>query len=207
MHNKALIGMIIIVVIFFANVIYIGNKNLWFERSNKYWTTLKSGEGLHEGTLVTFNGLKVGEVMALGVTDDNSIKVRFTVKKSLAVKIRRGSSVKVARSMMIGEKKLEIIPGPKENVQLNNDDYIPGVDMRELSDMLSGGDQLQRLMPQFERIINNVDIITTSFAENPQMAGKLTKTLDEAYVLLRAMERSFLFKKNVNKIIDEDKGR
>jgi ABC-type transporter Mla subunit MlaD len=205
MHNKALIGIILITILFIANIVYIGNKNFWFEQKNKYWTTLNSGDGVREGTLVTFSGLKVGEVMELSVNEDNRIRVTFTVRKFVAGKISRGSLVRVVRSMMIGEKKLEIVLGPRDAALIQNYGYIPGVDMREISDLLSGGEQLQRMMPQLERIVNNVDIITTSFANNPQMIEKLMKTLDEANILLRAMERSFLFKGNVQKIIEEDR--
>jgi phospholipid/cholesterol/gamma-HCH transport system substrate-binding protein len=184
----------LIVLLFIANVIYIGKKNLWFEPTNNYWTVLKSGDGLREGTLVTFNGIKMGEVTELDVTDDNLIRVGFAVRMSLAEKITSGANVRVWRSMMIGEKRLEIMPGIKGAAQLKSGSFIPGEDVRELSDLLSGGEQLQRLMPQLLRLLNNVDIITTSLAQNPDLMDKAGKLLDEAYDLLKTVERSWLFK-------------
>ena len=194
MQHKALIGTILIVLLFVANVIYIGKKNLWFEPTNNYWTILKSGDGLSEGTLVTFNGIKMGEVTELSVTDENLIHVVFAVRMSWAEKITSGSIVRVWRSMMIGEKRLEIMPGPKGSAPMKSGSYVPGEDVRELSDLLSGGEQLQRVMPQLLRLLNNVDIITTSLAQNPDLMDKAGRLLDEAYVLLKTVERSWLFK-------------
>jgi hypothetical protein len=194
MQNKALIGSIIITLLFIANVIYIGKKNLWFEPTNKYWTILKSGDGLREGTLVTFNGIKTGEVTELNVTDENLINVGFSVRKSFAEKITSGALVRVWRSMMIGDKRLEIIPGPRGSTPLKSGSFIPGEDVRELSDLLSGGEQLQRLMPQLLRLLNNVDIITTSLAQNPDLMDKAGNLLDEANILMKTVERSWLFK-------------
>jgi ABC-type transporter Mla subunit MlaD len=203
MHNKALIGSIIITLLFVGNVIYIGKKNLWFEPKNRYWTVLKYGEGLREGTLVTFNGLKIGEVSDLNVTDDNMINVKFTVRTSLAEKITASSVVKVARSMMIGEKRLEIMPGAPGEPALKNKSFIPGEDVRELSELLTGGEQLQRLTPQLLRVLNNVDAITSSLAENPDLMGKAGKIMDEAFVLLKTVERSWLFKASYNEYMKE----
>lgn len=203
MQNKALIGTIIITLLFIANVIYIGKKNLWFEPTNKYWTVLKTGDGLREGTQVTFNGIKMGEVTELNVTDENLIHVGFSVRMTLAEKITSGSTVRVWRSMLIGEKRLEIMPGVKGSAKLKSGSYIPGEDVRELADLLSGGEQLQRLMPQLLRLLNNVDIITTSLAQNPELMDKVGNLLDEAYVLLKTVERSWLFKGSYNEYMIE----
>jgi phospholipid/cholesterol/gamma-HCH transport system substrate-binding protein len=203
MHHKALIGTIIITLLFVANVIYIGKKNLWFEPTNSYRTILKSGDGLREGTPVTFNGVRMGEITELSVTEENFINVVFVVRKSWAEKITSGSTVRVLRSMMIGEKRLEILPGPKGSAPLKSGSYIRGEDVRELSDLLTGGEQLQRLMPQLLRLLNNVDIITTNLAENPDLIVKADRLLDEAYVLLKTAERSWLFKASYKEYIQE----
>lgn len=206
MHKKAFIGIIIIVALFVANIIYIGRKNLWFETKNRYWTELNSGDGLREGTQVTFNGLVIGVITDLSVSDTNMIRVTFNVKKTLAKKITEGSLIKVTRSMMIGEKKLEVIPGTRGRPIIPNNGYIPGVDLREINELLSG-DQFQRYLPQVERILNNVDILMTSLTRNPQLGEKLVVVLDEADLLLRAMLRSFLFKNSVKKIMEEDRAK
>ena len=204
MHKKAFVGIIIILALFIANIIYIGRKNLWFETRNKYWTELNSGDGLREGTQVTFNGLVIGVITDLTVSDENRIKVTFNVKKSLAKKITEGSLIKVTRSMMIGEKKLEVIPGPPGRPLIPHRGYIPGTDLREINELLSG-EQFQRYLPQVERILNNVDILMASLARNPELGEKLVVILDDADVLLRAMSRSFLFKGSVKKLMEEDR--
>lgn len=203
MHNKALIGIILVTLLFAANVAYIGYKNLWFEPKNRYWTLLKSADGLREGTLVTFHGLKMGEVTELSVTDRNNIKVNFYVRKSMAEKITLGSFVKVTRSMMIGEKKLEIISGPVGNALVQDHGFIRGQDVKEISDLLTSGEQLQRFVPQIERILSNVDSIMISVAENPDMIPKVVKLLDEADVLMKTVERSWLFNSSYKNYLNE----
>ena len=199
MQKKALIGIIVIVVIFIVNILYIGNKNLWFERKNKYWTVLNSGEGLREGTLVTFKGIKVGEVSKLDFTEENRIKATFTIRKSLAEKIYQGSLVKVARTMLIGEKRMEVVPGSKENDLIHDKGYIPALDLMEISDLLSG-DMAQKFLPSLESTLNSIDVITKSFAKHPDMGDKLVTMLDDANLMMKAMQRSFLFKKSIEAV-------
>jgi ABC-type transporter Mla subunit MlaD len=203
MHKKAFIGIIIILILFAANVIYIGNKNLWFEAKNSYWTILHTGEGLREGTLVTLSGLNCGEVTELQPSEDNKIRVVFTIRASLTKRLTDGSFVKVLRAMMIGEKKLEVVPGPRGKKQVPENSYIPGLDLQEMTDLLST-DQLKQFTPQLERILDNVDIITSSLAKNRDMFDKIVITLDEAHLMMRAMERSFLFKASVQEVMRED---
>ena len=203
MHRNAMIGTVFIILLFIANVIYIGKKNLWFEPKNDYWTILKTAEGLREGTLVTFNGIKIGEISEMTMTDENLIRVKFTVRKPLAGKISGGASVRVSRSMMIGEKRLEILPGAPGMPPMADGSFVPGEDIRNLSDLLSGNEQLQQLMPQVQRLLNNIDIITTGLAENPEMMRKVELIMDEAYVLLKTLEGSWLFKGSYNNYMKE----
>ena len=203
MHRKAYIGVIIILLLFAANVIYIGHKNLWFEAKNSYWTVLHTGDGLRQGTLVTLSGLTSGEVTELQPTDDNMIRVRFILRASQAKWLTQGSYVKVSRPMMIGEKRLEIIPGVRGKQPVPDNGYIPGIDLQEVTDLLSG-DQFKQISPQLERILDNIDIITASLAKNRDMFDKIVVTLDEAHFIMRSMERSFLFKGAVNEVRKED---
>jgi phospholipid/cholesterol/gamma-HCH transport system substrate-binding protein len=199
MHKKALLGIILISIFFVVSVIYIGQKNLWFERKYYYWTVLNSGEGLQEGTLVTFNGLKVGSITNLDFTEDNQIKTSFSVRKTVAEKIRLGSEVKVVREMVIGEKKLEIVPGPPINDVIEKDGFIPGKDLIEISSLFSG-DKFQELLPNLEETIKNVDILMKSLASNPHLGNDITATLQEATLTMRALQNSFILKGSVAKV-------
>ena len=163
MQQKALIGIIIVVVFFIGNIVYIGKQNLWFESKVSYHTLLKEGDGLSVGTRVTLSGVKVGHVTELDVDDNNEIAVKFDLKQSMAKKMTQGSIAKVVRSMMIGNKKIDIIPGPKEAPILKEGEFIKGVDSLELADIISG----KRLGVAFEKmdgLISGLNLMAQSFS-------------------------------------------
>jgi len=137
-EKKALISMSSVFILFFFSFIIIGKKNLWFEKKAYYFTLVSDAEGLREGTQVTLNGLRIGAVTELKVNEDNKIKVFFSVTDSVKNKIRQDSVARVMRAMLIGDKKIDLIPGTKNAKIVAENGFVQGVDSHEIADLLSG---------------------------------------------------------------------
>lgn len=136
LEKKALIGITLMGTLFFASIVYVGQRNLWFEPKVKFNTHIQDADGLREGAVVTLAGLRVGEVTDLQVAKDNKIEVTFTVKKSLAERVTKNSVAKLHRTFLIGEKRIDLIPAEGEPLPAGSN--VKGMDSTELADMLSG---------------------------------------------------------------------
>lgn len=137
LEKKAFISVVMIVVLFLGSVLYIGNRNLWFEKKITFKTKVKDADGLREGAVVTFSGLRVGDVTSLKVAEDNLIEVTFTVKKSLAQRVTDKTIAKLHRTFLIGEKRIDLNVG-QVGVPLVAGEFVKGVDSTEIADLLSG---------------------------------------------------------------------
>ncbi|HAZ14820.1 MAG: hypothetical protein A2X86_22145 [Bdellovibrionales bacterium GWA2_49_15] len=137
-EKKALIGILASIAGMLIAVLIIGKRNLWFEAKNSYFAYYRDVEGLTEGSLVTLSGLRVGEVESLEVNTDNQIKVTFSVKNSLEGKIRQDSMARQHRAFVIGEKRIDIVPGSGNMPQVANGGEIKGLDSMDLPDLVSG---------------------------------------------------------------------
>ncbi len=137
-EKKAVLGVLLSCAAMIIAVLIIGKRNLWFEAKNSYFAYYHDVEGLTEGSLVTLSGLRVGEVEHLEVYSDNRIKVTFSVKNSLENKIRQDSMARQHRAFVIGEKRIDIVPGTTEAHQVENGGEIKGMDSMDLPDLVSG---------------------------------------------------------------------
>ena len=162
---------------FLAGVLYIGQKNLWFEPKHFFHTQINDATGLSPGTIVTLSGLRVGEVEALAVDEDNKINVPFSVRKSLAHRIRSDSVAKVIRSFIIGEKRIEVVAGSIDQPVVANYGTIKGEDSREITDILTG-QSVSMFVERIDRVITSVDkLVTIVGGLNPEDVEKTSKIL------------------------------
>jgi len=148
---KAIVGTLAVLGAFAAMVVTIGTKNLWFTTKVLYKTELSEGDGLHVGTLVTLNGLRVGEIEELDVNDQNKIAITFSIVSIHQKKMREDTIIQVKRSMMVGNKKLDIRPGISGAPLSPPGSMIKGQDSLEITDMFSGN-RFGTLMDRFDKI-------------------------------------------------------
>ncbi len=160
--TKAFIGIFVVFSFALIFFIYLGIENMWFDNSKIYKTKLSEADGLRNGTLVTLSGLRVGEVIKLKVDDDNKIIATFKVKSSLAHKMKEGTIIRVVRSFVIGDKRLDITPGPKENAAIPEGGEILGIESFEIADLLSGK-KVGEMVGKMEALINGLNTMSTSF--------------------------------------------
>ncbi len=137
LEKKALIGTFIISLLFIICVIIIGKRNMWFEAKNHYYTIVRDADGLREGSIVTMSGLRVGQVEQMLVSQKEGVIVKFSLKKSLSYKIKKGTKIYLFRAFIIGEKRIDISPGKGAEL-IKNGEKIEGIDSLEIADLISG---------------------------------------------------------------------
>jgi phospholipid/cholesterol/gamma-HCH transport system substrate-binding protein len=168
LEKRSLIGLGLALALFLAAVYEIGKRNLWFEPKTKYKTTVTDADGLRIGGYVTISGLRVGEISDLEVDEKNQITVTMDVKSSIAKRVTEGSYVTIFRAFVIGEKRIELVPGEANSKDLKALAYIPSKTTTELTDFISGK-KLTELMTNVESLIGGLNGITKNI---DQLFGK-----------------------------------
>ncbi len=156
LEKKAAITLITVLSIFLFSIYLIGKRNLWFEPTNTYYLELTNAEGLRIGSDVTISGLIAGQVTNISMNEERKIIVTFTVKKTLALQIRYDSPIKVVRSFVFGEKKIDIEPGTHKSQIIPDKTKVIGSHGFDLISLISK-DTAGNIGAKIDRILNMAD--------------------------------------------------
>lgn len=138
---------------------------------------------LNKGSLVEVQGFAVGKVASLGLSDGQAM-VKVNVNPGTGYNpLHTGSTAKIDYKAIIGERYVEINPGPASNPVIPNNGIISGGENRvELQDVLNALDpqtrkQLSDLIPQLAETIgssrNVSDTLTAAAPAVTQLASLL----------------------------------
>lgn len=203
LERKALLGMAAIGLFLGASLYQIGMRNLWFETKNVYYTRVKNADGLRVGSEVTIAGLRVGDVSSLEVDPRNEIQVTLSVMKSVASRIREDSSATVFRAYVIGDKRIEILPGAAGE-PLADGAHLPAKETTELMEFISGKKLaelmglIESLMGGVNRIVQGVDQVmdkydsgdfNKTFARLDPALENFLKLSDDLIVMTKEMKK------------------
>ena len=89
---------------------------------------LPRADGIREGASVTYLGLRVGEVERL-VIDDRRIVLHLFIQRP-DVELRRGDSIRIATLGLLGDRVLELVPGPASAPLLAPGDTLTAMSSR-----------------------------------------------------------------------------
>lgn len=217
-EKKALIGIGAIGLFVTASLYEIGKRNLWFESKNTYHTHIADADGLRVGSVVTVAGLRVGDVASLSVDKDNRIAVTLSVVRSVATRIREDSYATVFRAFIIGEKRIEIIPGAGDKPALKDGAVLPAKETTELAEFITGKklaelmSQIEALMGGVNRIVGGVDQVldkyesgdfNKTFARVDPALDNFLKLSDDLIVMTKEMKKK---SKELPIIVDQGAG-
>jgi phospholipid/cholesterol/gamma-HCH transport system substrate-binding protein len=134
--------------------------------------------GLEKNAPVYFAGHEVGKVDSIHVVSNDEKPVYLTIRVDSAVKLREGSEGYVDMLGLMGEKIVEISPGPagapflEEGALLEGTDPIPG----------------HVLIRKMDRVADNMDSLQASL--NP-IVSRMSETLTESQADLIEMVANF----------------
>lgn len=112
---------------------------------------------LQRGSLVEVQGLQVGKVSKLGVSDGQAM-VTVTLE-SASAPLHTGSMAKIDYKALLGERYVEIVPAPASNPAIPNGGVLTGGENRvELAQVLSSFDA-----PTRQRLAEGIPQLTTVF--------------------------------------------
>lgn len=138
LEKKSLIALMLVGLFIVTSIYQIGKRNLWFYKKNSYMTKLTSADGLRIGSIVSISGLRVGSIKEIFVDKENAVNVKFSVLRSMSYKITEGTIARSYRAFVVGEKRLDIIPGPKDAKTIVKNGFVVGEDSTSITDLLTG---------------------------------------------------------------------
>jgi phospholipid/cholesterol/gamma-HCH transport system substrate-binding protein len=106
--------------------------------SSQYFAYFEQGDGLARGTEVTLNGLTVGKVQDVRVSADGRIRLAFVVERSYLGWLRQGTRARIERNMIIGRKRVALVPGRASAAQLSPGAVLQSEESSEIIDLVSG---------------------------------------------------------------------
>jgi phospholipid/cholesterol/gamma-HCH transport system substrate-binding protein len=193
------------------------------ERGYQVYTLVDSAAGLDKNSPVRIAGVEVGKVESIALA---GAKAKVTLRLPMKVKIPAGSKVFVKSAGLLGEKYIEIAPGPgpgvvKANAEL--EEGGPSMDVDRVLTQLSsiGGDikavtqslsqtlggkegekSLREIVTGAKQTVENLQNITQTIDQGQGTLGKLVK--DDT--LYRETKETVVSLNQVVKSIEEGQG-
>lgn len=132
--------------------------------------------GLKEGDAVRVAGVKVGKVLSISLREDG---VYVTLLLSPGVEIKRGSLFTIGTSGIVGEKYVEVIPQPGEEV-LKPGEKVEGVSPYRLEELIN---ELRFSVQRFGKVMDDIEKLVgdQDFRDSIRSSAiRLNEVLEEA---------------------------
>jgi len=154
-----------------------------FEKKVTLQTNLESADGVREGTAVTMQGLRIGQVDSVKLVSAQEVRVIFKMSHKYLDKVRADSVVRAVRPFIIGEKSLDVTIGSSEAAPAAEMAMLKAVPTTDIMDMISG----RTLGPSLEmlgRVTENLKFVAEAFVD-PKRSQALVRMFDDLSPLLR----------------------
>ena len=109
-YMERLVGFFVLIgiLILFVTVILMGREQKWFQSKDQYYTIFNNASGLSSGMDVRIKGLNVGRVERINFSEDNRVKVEFSIYEEFSDKINSASHVFKQSSSILGGGFLDV---------------------------------------------------------------------------------------------------
>ncbi|MFN3454273.1 MAG: MlaD family protein [Pseudobdellovibrio sp.] len=199
------------IVVLIVSIFLLGSNKSYFQTSYKISSYFDSVQGLNVGAIVSFAGVKVGNIESI-VFDEtkNLVQVNYLIDSNSAQKIKNDSIVEIRTQGALGDKFLYITPGTSGTIitdpmvlqsEYGND--ILSVlskrasDSEKIFDMVDNVNKLVKSITdqnKIPRLINNLDQAAGNLNESSIKikqalnGGKLEKSLNKMDNILEKID-------------------
>jgi len=198
---KTAILVITSILLFIWGYGFLKGKDL-FDNYRTFFVEYANVEGLAPSAPVTINGLVVGKVKSITISDKGTLLVELQLKTDFP--ISKTSTATIYEASLIGGKQVAIHPNFKDKIAAENGGYLLGNIEASLTDSLE--DKLSPAVVKVEKLMASADQLISGLNTVLDAKGQadLKKTLAE---LSETMEQFHKVSLNANTILDENKGQ
>jgi len=198
---KTAVLVITSILLFIWGYNYLKGKDL-FNSYKFFYVEYENVEGLSPSAPITINGLIIGKVKAITLTEKGILLVELQIDTDFP--ISKTSTAVIYDASLIGGKQLAIHPNYADKSLAVSGDYLKGIIEVSLVDSL--GDKVSPALAKVEKLMTSADQLVVNFNEVLDAKGKadLKKSLAE---LSATMEQFHKAATNANVILEENKGQ
>ena len=198
---KTAILVITSILLFIWGYNYLKGKDL-FDSYKIFYVEYQNVEGLAPSAPITINGLIIGKVKNISITEKGTLLVVLQINTDFP--ISKSSVAAIYDASLIGGKQVAIRPNYNDKNIAQDGDYLQGVVQSGLMDSL--GEKIDPAMAKLEKLLTSADQLVMGINEVLDAKGKadLKKSLAE---LSATMEQFHKVAANVNVVLEENKGQ
>ena len=154
----------------------------WFTPTSHVYIELAGASGVQVGTPVRLKGFKIGEVDALSLEKNLSVRVRLRIETEKMELLGANASAKFGRDSPIAGKFIELHPGAREGQRLAGGQTLPVDAGNELDDVMAtvkvAVDKLSSALEKIDPILDDTRKLTgEAVAMRQTISSSLTATL------------------------------
>jgi phospholipid/cholesterol/gamma-HCH transport system substrate-binding protein len=189
------------ILLFIWGYSFLKGKDL-FNNYKTFFVEYSNVEGLAPSAAVTINGLVIGKVKTITISELGNLLVELQLNTDFP--ISKTSMATIYDGSLIGGKQIAIHPNFKDKTIAENGDYLAG--NIEAGLMTSLGDKAGPVVAKVDKLMTSADQLITGFNSVLDAKGQenLKKTLAE---LSETMAQFHKVSLNANSILDENKGQ
>lgn len=198
---KTAILVITSILLFIWGYNFLKGKDL-FNSYKTFYVTYTNVEGLAPSALVTINGLTIGKVKTITISEDGTLVVELQINTDFP--ISKSSIATIYESSLIGGKQIAIHPNFIDKNSAESGDYLKGT--IESSMIASLSDKATPVMKKVEKLMTNIDVLVSNVNSVLDEKGKadLKRTLAELSATMQEFHKAGL---NANGILNDNKGQ
>ena len=161
-----------------AAIFLVGEKRNLFSQKNDYFILFDSVPGLSAGSNVQLDGVGVGSVAAIALSENveqNQIVVAIRVEARFAARIREDSLARIRTLGLLGDKYIEISSGSPRFPEVPEGGTIGTAPMADVDRLRASGEDL---VNNVTRITEQLTTILGRMERGEGILGELTKDVE-----------------------------
>ncbi|MEO7793882.1 MAG: MlaD family protein [Thermoanaerobaculia bacterium] len=171
------VGLLLLVALALAMaaLFLVGEKRNLFSQKNDYIIRFDSVSGLQEGSNVQLDGVGVGSIAALDLSEDvekNQIEIRIRIQARFAARIREDSMARIRTLGLLGDKYIEISSGTPRFPEVPEGGTIGTAPVADVDRLRASGEDL---INNVTRITEQLTTILGRMERGEGILGELTK--------------------------------
>ncbi len=173
--NQIKVGLFLAIgtVILIVSIFLMGSNRSIFNKTLNIYSYFDSAQGLNKGGIVTFAGVKAGNIDSMEYDETkNLVKVTYLIQSEFANKIKSDSVVELKTQGALGDKYLYITPGSQGAALTDNSELKSDYGNDILTVLSKRGTESEKLFDA----IADLQKITKSIADQNKIPSILSKT-------------------------------
>lgn len=180
------IGLIVLI----TSIFMLGASQSMFSKVIEVKTYFDSVQGLNVGGVVSFSGLKIGNVELISYNDQkNLVEVILKIDQEFQNKIKTDSRVEIRTQGALGDKYIYVTPGKEGTLVKNGDTLESDYGNDIISVLTKRGSESEKIFD----ILDDLKKITGSLAAQnklPAVISKLDSTMDHLSSVSSSLDKT-----------------